>query len=152
MDDPPALLEKVAVIQTTIDDLNPQVYGYLMERLFAGGALEVFYTPIQMKKNRPGTLVTVIVGREKFNAVGEILFRETTTIGFRYQLMDRIELGREIRKAKTRFGEIRIKVSMLKGDEVQAMPEYEDCRAAALQHGVPLREVQREAVREYHRR
>ncbi len=152
LDDPPALLEKVAVIQTTIDDLNPQVYGHLMERLFAGGALEVFYTPIQMKKNRPGTLVTVIVGREKFDAVAEILFRETTTIGFRYQLMDRIELGREIRKAKTRFGEIRIKVSMLKGDEVQATPEYEDCRAAALHHGVPLREVQREAVREYHRR
>ena len=152
LDDPPALLEKVAVIQSTIDDLNPQVYGHLMERLFAAGALEVFYTAIQMKKNRPGTLVTVIVGREKFDAVGEVLFRETTTIGFRYQLMDRIELGREIRRARTRFGEIRIKVSMLKGEEVQATPEYEDCRAAALQHGVPLREVQREAVREYRRR
>ena len=152
LDDPPALLEKVAVIQTTIDDLNPQVYGHLMERLFATGALEVFYTAIQMKKNRPGTLVTVIVGREKFDAVGEVLFRETTTIGFRYQLMDRIELGREIRRTRTRFGEIRIKVSLLKGEVVQATPEYEDCRAAALQHGVPLREVQREAVREYHRR
>ena len=152
LDDPPALLEKVAVIQTTIDDLNPQVYGHLMERLFAAGALEVFYTAIQMKKNRPGTLVTVITGREKFDAVGEVLFRETTTIGFRYQLMERIELGREMRRARTRFGEIRIKVSMFKGEEVQATPEYEDCRAAALKHGVPLREVQREAVREYKRR
>jgi uncharacterized protein (TIGR00299 family) protein len=152
LDDPPALLERVAVIQTTIDDLNPQIYGHLMERLFAAGALEVFYTAIQMKKNRPGTLVTVIVAREKLDAVGEVLFRETTTIGFRYQLMDRIELGREMRRTRTRFGDIRIKVSLFKGEVVQATPEYEDCRAAALKHAVPLREVQREAVREYHRR
>jgi len=151
LDEPVALLEKVTVIQTTIDDLNPQVYGYLMERLFAAGALEVFYTAIQMKKNRPGTLVTVIVPDDRFNAVGARIFRETTTIGFRYQRMDRVELGRELRRVKTRFGAIRVKVSLFQGAVVQATPEYEDCRAAALKADVPLREVQRVAIREFHK-
>jgi len=151
LDEPAALLEKVFVIETTIDDLNPQVYGYLMERLFAAGALEVFFTSIQMKKNRPGTLVTLIVQENGFDAAAGVLFRETTTIGFRYQRMDRVELGREIRKVKTRFGSIRIKVSLFQGKVVQATPEYEDCRTAALKAGVPLREVQREATLEFHR-
>ena len=151
LDEPAALLEKVMVIQTTIDDLNPQVYGYLMDRLFTAGALEVFFTAIQMKKNRPGTLVTVIVPDARFDEVGAQIFRETTTIGFRYQRMDRVELGREIRKVKTRFGPIRIKVSLFQGDIVQATPEYEDCRAAALKAGVALRVVQRVASQEFHR-
>jgi pyridinium-3,5-bisthiocarboxylic acid mononucleotide nickel chelatase len=152
LDEPAALLEKVIVIETTIDDLNPQVYGHLMERLFSIGALEVFYTPIQMKKNRPGTLVTIIVPEERFEQVGDVIFRETTTIGFRYQRMDRVELGREVHKVKTRFGPIRIKVSLFQGEIVQATPEYEDCRAAALKAEVPLRDVQREATVEFHRR
>ena len=151
LDEPAALLEKVTVIQTTIDDLNPQVYGHLMERLFAAGALEVFYTAIQMKKNRPGTLVTVIVPDDRFTEVGARIFRETTTIGFRYQRMDRVELGRELRRVKTRFGPIRIKVSLFQGAVVQATPEYEDCRAAALKADVALREVQRVAIQEFHK-
>jgi hypothetical protein len=148
---PLPLLEKVTVIETTIDDLNPQVYGYLMERLFAAGALEVFFVPIQMKKNRPGTLVTVIVPNERFDPVSEVVFRETTTIGFRYQRMDRVELGREIRRVKTRHGAIRVKVSLFHGRVVQATPEYEDCRAAAARSGAPLRDVQREATEAFHR-
>ncbi len=152
LDEPVPLLEKVVVIETTIDDLNPQVYGYLMERLFKAGALEVFYTSIQMKKNRPGTLVTIIAPEEKFDAVGEVVFRETTTIGFRYQRMDRIELGREVRRVKTPYGEVRIKVSLFQGRVVQATPEYEDCRSAARKAGVPLREVQRKAAEVFHRR
>jgi hypothetical protein len=150
LDEPAALLEKVVVIETTIDDLNPQVYGYLMERLFGAGALEVFFTSIQ-KKSRPGTLVTIITPTERFDAVGEVVFRETTTIGFRYQRMDRIELGREIRRVKTPFGPVRIKVSLFQGKVVQATPEYEDCRAAAIRTGVPLREVQRKATEVFHR-
>ena len=122
-----------------------------MERLFAAGALEVFFTPIQMKKNRPGTLVTIITPDDRFDAVGEVVFRETTTIGFRYRPMDRIELGREIRKVKTPYGAIRIKVSLFQGKVVQATPEYEDCRAAALKAGVPLREVQRRAAEGFQR-
>ncbi len=151
LDEPAALLEKVTVIQTTIDDLNPQVYGHLMDRLFSAGALEVFFTAIQMKKNRPGTLVTVIVHDDRFDEAATQIFRETTTIGFRYQRMDRVELGREIRKVKTRFGPVRIKVSLFQGAIVQATPEYEDCRAAALKAGVALREVQRVASQEFHK-
>lgn len=152
LEEPAALLEKVAVIQTTIDDLNPQVYGYLMERLFEAGALEVFFTSIQMKKNRPGTLVTIISPNDRFDAVGEVVFRETTTIGFRYQRMDRIELGREVRRVKTPYGAVRVKVSLYQGKVVQATPEYEDCRSAALKAGAPLREVQRKAAEAFHRR
>ena len=151
MEEPAALLEKVTVVETTIDDLNPQVYGYLMERLFESGALEVFYVPVQMKKNRPGTLVTVITPQERFDAVTETLFRETTTIGFRYQRMDRIELGREVRRVKTPYGSVRIKISLFQGSVVQATPEYEDCRQAAQKAGVPLREVQRVAAEAVHR-
>jgi len=151
MEEPAALLERVTVIETTIDDLNPQVYGFLMERLFGAGALEVFFVPIQMKKNRPGILVTIIIPNERFDAVGEVIFGETTTIGFRYQRMDRIELGREVRRVKTRYGPVRIKVSLFQGKVVQATPEYEDCRNAALVAGVPLREVQREATEAFHR-
>jgi pyridinium-3,5-bisthiocarboxylic acid mononucleotide nickel chelatase len=151
LDEPAALLERVTVIQTTIDDLNPQVYGYLMERLFATGALEVFFTAIQMKKNRPGTLVTVIVPEARFEDVGAAIFRETTTIGFRYQRMDRVELGREIRRVRTPYGPVRIKVSLFQGKVVQATPEYEDCRAAAQKSGVALREIQRLASQEFHR-
>ena len=151
LDEPAALLEKVAVIETTIDDLNPQVYGYLMERLFDAGALEVFFTSIQMKKNRPGTLVTIIAPDDRFDAVGEVVFRETTTIGFRYQRVDRIELGREVRRVRTPYGAVRIKVSLFQGKVVQATPEYEDCRSVALKAGVPLREVQRKAAEAFHR-
>jgi uncharacterized protein (TIGR00299 family) protein len=134
--------EEVLVVECTIDDMNPQGYGFLMERLFGAGALEVFYTPVQMKKNRPGTLVTVIAPQERFGEITEILFRESTTIGLRHTLAGRIELGREVVSVKTPFGRVRVKVSSLGGRTTQAQPEYEDCRRAALASGVPLKEVQ----------
>ena len=144
--DAAALRETVVVIETTIDDMNPQLYGHLMERLFDAGALEVFYTPIQMKKNRPGTMATVICPQPRLEAVSDVIFRETTTIGFRYLPMGRIELARSIRKVATPFGRVRVKVSYHDGDPVQCTPEYEDCRRAALASGAPLKEVQRAAV------
>ena len=144
--DEAALRETVLVLQTTIDDMNPQNYGHLMDRLFAAGALEVFYAAIQMKKNRPGTLVTIICPEPRLEEVSAVVFRETTTIGFRYQPMGRIELARTIETVRTRYGPVRFKVSVYNGETVQATPEYEDCRAAALKHGVPLKEVQRAAV------
>jgi uncharacterized protein (TIGR00299 family) protein len=147
--DEAVLRETVLVLETTIDDMNPQLYGHLMERLFAAGALEVFYTPIQMKKNRPGTLVTIICPEPKLDEVTTVVFRETTTIGFRYLPMGRIELSRRIEMVKTPFGPIRMKVSVYNGEVVQAMPEYEDCRQAALRAGVPLKEVQRIAAEAY---
>jgi hypothetical protein len=144
--DEAALRETVLVLETTIDDMNPQIYGHLMERLFAAGALEVFYTPIQMKKNRPGTLVTIICPEPRLEEVSAVIFRETTTIGFRYQPMGRIELARRIDTARTPYGPVRMKVSAYNGEVVQATPEYEDCRKAALAAGVPLKEVQRAAA------
>lgn len=140
-----AIRETVLVLETTIDDMNPQLYGHLMDRLFAAGALEVFYAPIQMKKNRPGTLVTVICPEARLEDVTSVIFRETTTIGFRYLPMGRIEMGRRIETVKTPYGRVRMKVSFHGGELMQATPEYEDCRRLALAAGVPLKEVQRAA-------
>src|SRR5207249_704142 len=118
----------------------------LMDRLFVAGALEVFYTPIQMKKNRPGTMVTVICPQPRLEEVTAVIFRETTTIGFRYLPMGRIELGRRVETVTTPWGRVRLKVSVHNGEVVQATPEYEDCRAAALKARVPLKRVQQAAV------
>jgi uncharacterized protein (TIGR00299 family) protein len=147
--DEAALRETVLVLETTIDDMNPQLYGHLMERLFAAGALEVFYTPIQMKKNRPGTLVTIICPEPRLQDVTSVIFRETTTIGFRYLPMGRIELARRVETIRTPYGPIRMKVSVYNGEVVQATPEYEDCRKAALKADRPLKEIQRLAAQAY---
>jgi len=141
--------ETVAQVETTIDDMSPQLYEPLMERLFEAGALEVFYTPIQMKKSRPGTMVKIICPEMRIEAVSEVIFRETTTIGFRYQPMGRIELARRTVTAKTPHGPIRMKVSVYNGEVVQVTPEYEDCRRAALKAGLPLKQVMREAAAAY---
>jgi hypothetical protein len=141
-----AIRETVLVLETTIDDMNPQLYGHLMERLFAVGALEVFYTPIQMKKNRPGTQVTIICPEPRLEDVTSVVFRETTTIGFRYLPMGRIEMGRRVETLSTPYGKVRMKVSFHNGEVMQATPEYEDCRAAALKEDVPLKEVQQAAL------
>ncbi|HET6278942.1 MAG TPA: nickel pincer cofactor biosynthesis protein LarC [Candidatus Polarisedimenticolia bacterium] len=148
--DEAALRETVLVIETTIDDMNPQLYGHLMERLFAAGALEVFYTPIQMKKNRPGILATIICPQPQLESVSTVVFRETTTIGFRYLPMGRIELAREFKTVKTPYGPVRVKLSFHNGERVQSTPEYEDCRSIALTTGVPLMEIQRAAVGALH--
>jgi pyridinium-3,5-bisthiocarboxylic acid mononucleotide nickel chelatase len=132
----------VTVIECTIDDMNPQGYGYLMERLFEAGAREVFYTPVLMKKGRPGILVTVVAPAGLLNDLARILFEETTTIGLRHRAADRIELEREVIVVATRFGKVRVKVSSMGGRPLQAQPEYEDCRRIAARRKVPLKEVQ----------
>jgi uncharacterized protein (TIGR00299 family) protein len=139
--DEAALRETVIVIQTTIDDMNPQLYGHLMDRLFDAGALEVFYAPIQMKKNRPGTMATIICPEPRLEAVTEVIFRETTTIGFRYLPMGRIEMDRRFDRVATPWGPVRMKVSRYNGRVMQATPEYEDGRALALKSGAPLKEI-----------
>jgi hypothetical protein len=141
-----AVRETVLVLETTIDDMNPQLYGHLLDRLFAAGALEVFYTPIFMKKNRPGTQVTVICPEPRLDEVTATIFQETTTIGFRYLPMGRIEMGRRIETVRTPYGPVRMKVSFHNGRVMQAMPEYEDCRRLALAKAVPLKEIQRAAA------
>jgi len=136
----------VMVLECTIDDMNPQGYGYLMERLFASGAREVFYTPVQMKKNRPGVLVTIISAVARLDELAHVVFEETTTIGLRYRPSGRIELARDTVTVATRFGKVRVKVSRLNGRVVQAQPEYEDCRKLAARKRAPLKEVQAAAT------
>jgi uncharacterized protein (DUF111 family) len=132
----------VVVIETNIDDMNPQVFGYLMDKLLAAGALDVYYIPVQMKKNRPGILLSIVCAPDRLNPLSNLVFSETTTIGLRYYMAGRKVLDRETVEVKTEFGCVRLKVARLDGKVINYSAEYDDCRAAAEQHNVPLREVQ----------
>ncbi len=147
-DDRPAA-ERVVVIECEIDDMNPQLYGPAMERLYAAGALEVFYTPVQMKKNRPGTLLTVIATPELRRSLSDIIFRETTTIGVRYHDVERDILTREIVAVDTALGQVRFKLAWRDGRLVNATPEFEDCAALARAHGMSVKDVQALALQAY---
>ncbi|HMY76515.1 MAG TPA: LarC family nickel insertion protein, partial [Blastocatellia bacterium] len=140
----------VTVIEANIDDLNAQVFGHLMEKALAAGALDVFYTPVQMKKNRPGVLVTLLCRPEDRARMTELLFRETTTLGVRYRNEQRAVLRREQVAVETAFGAIRVKVA--RDDAGQVMnfaPEFEDCRDAAERHKAAVRDVQTAALQAY---
>lgn len=134
--------ERVVVVECEIDDMNPQIFGLVMDRLYEAGAWEVFYTPVQMKKNRPGTLVTVVGPPDRREAFSDLLFRETTTIGLRYSEVDRECLSRELVSVETALGPVRIKIARRQGVVVNAAPEFEDCAGLARQHGLPLKQVQ----------
>ena len=138
--------ERIVVLECEIDDMNPQIFGVLMDGLYAAGALEVFYQPVQMKKNRPGTLVTVIAPPEKRPALAAIIFRETTTIGVRYQEMQRERLDRELVSIQTPYGAVRFKVARRGGHVVNASPEFDDCVTLAAERGMPVKDVQAAAV------
>jgi uncharacterized protein (TIGR00299 family) protein len=140
----------VVVIEANIDDLNSQVFGYLMEKVLEAGALDIFYTPVQMKKNRPGVLVTLLCAPEDRERMIEIVFRETTTLGVRYRNEQREILRREFVSVETPYGSIRIKVSRARdGCILNYSPEFDDCRAAAERHEVGLRDVQMAALLAY---
>ncbi len=139
------LTETVAVLETNIDDMNPQLYDYLIQRLLDLGALDVFMTPIQMKKTRPGVLLTVLCPPALVATCAAFLWRETTTIGLRWRHENRYKLPRKFTVAPTRFGPISFKISYLEGRPVQITPEYEDCKRLALEQGVPLLQVLEEA-------
>jgi pyridinium-3,5-bisthiocarboxylic acid mononucleotide nickel chelatase len=141
--------ERVTVVECEIDDMNPQLFGVAMERLYAAGALEVFYTPVQMKKNRPGTLLTVVVAPDKRAAITDVVFRETTTIGLRYHDVDRECLAREMVTVSTPLGAVRFKVSSRNGHVVTATPEFEDCATLAAANNLAVREVQAIAIAAY---
>ena len=141
--------ERVAVVECEIDDMTPQIFGVLMDRLYAAGAIEVFYTPVQMKKNRPGTHVTVLVPPEGRPSVIDTLFRESTTIGVRHSDVTRETLRRELVPVSTRFGEVRCKVARRDASVLNVAPEFDDCARLAEQHGVPVKEVQAAAVKAY---
>lgn len=139
--------ERVAVIETNIDDMNPQFYDYVMEKLFAMEVLEVFITPILMKKNRPGHLLNIICSSEKLPFVTKFLLRETTTLGLRWHEEERAKTDREILTKETKYGKIRFKLARWEGRIVNLSPEYEDCKRLALENGIPLKEVFEEAKR-----
>ncbi len=132
-----------------MDDMNPQVYGYFLEKALAAGALDVFATPVQMKKNRPGMLITVLCQAADEGKFQEMLFAETTTLGVRSTLAQRRILPREWVKVNTRFGEVRMKVARVNGTVRQASPEFEDCRKLAEEKKVPLQEVLDAALRSW---
>jgi pyridinium-3,5-bisthiocarboxylic acid mononucleotide nickel chelatase len=131
----------VTVIETNVDDMSPQIYGYFVERALAAGALDVFSTPAQMKKNRPGQLVTILAEPECVARLIDLIFRETTTIGVRTYEVRRKTLDRESVPVATPFGEIRMKLARMNGSILSATPEYEDCQRIAIERGVPLKQV-----------
>jgi uncharacterized protein (TIGR00299 family) protein len=135
--------EKLFMIETNLDDASPQVVGYAVERAFALGALDCFVTPVQMKKNRPGVVVSILCRAAEREALTSLLFDETTTLGVRSYEVERRALGREFLSVETEFGAISVKVARRGDGSVSNIaPEYEDCRAAAMRAGVPLHAVE----------
>jgi pyridinium-3,5-bisthiocarboxylic acid mononucleotide nickel chelatase len=141
--------DTIRVLEANIDDMNPQIYGYFLEKALAAGALDVFTTPVQMKKSRPGILITVLCKPHEEDKFQEMLFAETTTLGVRSTRAQRRVLPREWVKVTTQFGEVRIKVARVAGQVRQASPEFEDCRKLAEEKNVPLQKVIDEAMREW---
>ncbi len=138
--------ESITIIEANLDDMNPQIYGYFAEQALAAGALDVYATPVQMKKNRPGQLVTILCRPPDAAKLTDLVFRETTTIGVRSWEARRRTLLRDSVTVETSFGAVRMKVSRLNGHVLNAAPEYEDCRRIAAQRGVPLKEVLAQAA------
>ena len=141
--------DTISVLEANLDDLNPQVFGYVMDRLLEEGALDAFGVPVQMKKNRPGTLLTVLCKPEHAAKLTHLIFAETTTLGVRRREEARQTLARRWENVHTAWGEVRIKIASMNGTITNYAPEYEDCRKIAAQHKVPLKTVMQEAARAY---
>jgi uncharacterized protein (DUF111 family) len=140
----PAML----LVETNIDDMNPEIYGYVQELLFAAGAADVWVQPIQMKKNRPGVLVSVLCDASREDGVTGVLLRETSTLGVRVTPVSRHEAQRETIEFESSLGPAAAKVKRLPGEPPRAAPEYEACRRIAEARGLPLAEVYRTIERE----
>jgi uncharacterized protein (TIGR00299 family) protein len=145
--EPAGTRERVALLTFEIDDMNPQIYGVLMDALLAAGALDVYYTAVQMKKNRPGTLVTVLAPPAARVALQAIVFRETTTLGVRYHDVEREVLARETVTVETPWGSVPVKVARLGGAVANAAPEFDACAAIARARGVAVKDVQAAAMK-----
>jgi hypothetical protein len=139
------------VVETNIDDMNPQVYDYVIEKLMQAGAHDVYLTPIIMKKGRPAILLSILTEKTRMDALLEVLFKETTSIGVRIREIGRKKLQREIREVETAYGKIRIKISSRGNEILTATPEYEDCRRIAEEKNIPLKQVMEEARNAYAR-
>jgi hypothetical protein len=141
--------ETIAILEANLDDLNPQVIGYLLDRLLEEGALDVFGVPVQMKKSRPGTLLTVLCRPEDSAQLTQLVFAETSTFGVRHRLEQRRTLARSWVTVSTQWGDVRIKVASMNGTVSHYAPEYEDCRRIAAEWHLPLKEVMQEATQAY---
>lgn len=144
-----ATTETITVLEANLDDLNPQVFGYVMDRLLDEGALDAFAMPVQMKKNRPGILLTALSKPDDAAKLTRLIFEETTTLGVRRRDEVRQILGRRWENVATQWGEVRIKMGSMNGTVTNYAPEYEDCRRIAVEHHVPLKTVMSEAVESY---
>ena len=142
----------IVLLETNLDDVTGEVVGYAQEQLFALGALDVWYTPIQMKKNRPGVMLSALVPQDLETAAYELILRETTTLGIRTRPVERYAAERRNEAMETGSGVIGVKVKYLAGKAVSAAPEYEDCRKIALESGMPLQDVYQQAVADARRR
>jgi pyridinium-3,5-bisthiocarboxylic acid mononucleotide nickel chelatase len=136
----------IRVLEANLDDMNPQIFGYLLEKALGAGALDVFATPVQMKKSRPGTLVTILCKPEDEGKFQQMLFAETTTLGVRSHLVERKALPREYVTVTTRYGDVRMKISRTFDRFEHAAPEFDDCRKLAEEKNVPLQEVMQQAI------
>jgi hypothetical protein len=144
--------ETIHVLEANLDDMNPQIYGYFLEKALAAGALDVFATAVQMKKNRPGMLVTVLCKSQDADKLTKLLFEETTTLGVRSHTASRRILPRESVSVSTQFGDVRVKVARVNGRIQHAAPEFDDCRKLAEEKNVPLHRVISEAMRQWEKR
>ena len=142
------LKDEILVLETHIDDMNPEILGYLMERLLAEGALDVAFTPIQMKKNRPGVKLTLLTHRDGLEKLGRVVLTESTAAGLRYYPAERLMLTRTLEERETSLGRVRVKVFHEGGRPLRVVPEFEECRRVADQRGLPLLEVYRVIERE----
>ncbi len=141
--------DTIAVLETNLDDINAEILGHFVEQALAAGALDVFHTPIQMKKNRPGVLLTVLCAAADADKFSEKMLRETSAFGVRRTLSERRKLQREFVTVKTTFGDVTVKLGKLNGKVVQVTPEYESCKKVAEQAKVSLKTVYEAAVKEY---
>jgi uncharacterized protein (TIGR00299 family) protein len=141
--------EEIAIIEANLDDMNPQIYGYFQEKALAAGALDVYSTPVQMKKNRPGILLTLLCKPADTSALMDLIFKETTSFGARTYRAQRRVLPREFVKVHTQFGDVRMKISRVNGHIRHASPEFEDCKKLAEEKHVPLHQVMDEAKRSF---
>jgi uncharacterized protein (TIGR00299 family) protein len=141
--------EEISIIEANLDDMNPQIYGYVLEKALSAGALDVYTTALQMKKSRPGTLLTILCRPEDTDKMMSLIFAETTTFGVRTHRAQRRALPREWVNVSTSYGSVRIKLSRSNGHILHVTPEYDDCRKLAVEKQVPLQQVISEALRSY---
>ncbi|HEX2926894.1 MAG TPA: nickel insertion protein, partial [Ruminiclostridium sp.] len=132
--------DEISILETNIDNMSPEIMGYTMEKLLDSGALDVYYTPIYMKKGRPSAMLTVLARCGDEKKFSDIIFSETSTLGIRITRSERFCMDRELVKVNTQYGDVRVKVANL-GDIMKFAPEYEDCRSIALKTGIPIKEV-----------